>query len=127
MSHLQGICQSMMRQCRPEMCGDKHFGIHVCTFASASASAGFCHNRSWMSTIQTDKQMSVTIEQVADKFVCTPPLRLRGGGCLCLKKCLAANSLFCVTYYSCFFNSKNQNSEHCSIIMTLVGHVHVRS
>ena len=93
----------------------------VCVRTFASASAGFCRQPSANVRVMMLypkmhwNLITVTVKRVAN---------IHPGG----ERGFATNSLFRVTHYSCYFNSKKiQNSQHCCIIMTSVGRVRVRS
>jgi len=105
------------------MCGHGNFGVCTRIFASVSASAEFCRNRMRMSVIRIDKQVPVTVKQVADKSVGTPPLR--GVGCLCLER---FRHEFAILHYILqLLLQFEKKSEYCCIIMTSVGHARIRS
>ena len=72
---------NIKKQYSTEMCGCRHFGIRFCLRPHICIRVrSICRNRARTSEIPTDKPMSVTIKQVADKSFGTPPIR--GRGCL---------------------------------------------
>jgi len=107
------------------MCGHGHFGVRRILSTAVRGRPQTC---------------SVSLPDVSHSRAISPKILIvyiiipwctgtttQGRGCLWLERGFATNSLFRVTRYCCYSSSKqNQYSQHCCVIMTSLGRVHVR-